>query len=532
MSRRLGTARLLLTALETRLTPSSAASAVAAPYAVGSRAGEAASASVYTADGTLNYSVTPFDGFTGGVRTALADVTGDGTADLIVAEGAGGTPTVAVYDGTGTHALVTSFDAFESTFTGGTYIASADLNNDGRAEVVVGAAEDGGPRVKVYDGASLTATGTPTALIDFLAIEDTGFRGGVRLSLGDIGGDGVPDLLVGAGRGGGPRVAAFDGAALAAGKEVKLFADFFAYEPGLRNGVFPTVGDLNGDGRGDLIFGAGPGGSPRVVSLDGKAACEGRQSTLSDFYAGDQASRSGVEVTTSTAADGTTSIVSTDLATNATQLFGSHGESHGRRGGHGTQGTTTIQGGGYTQADAATVSAAVVGSYAGTGTGLVFKLSDTAVDVTGTSGKVTASVTITSATAVVPTTSSTTTDTSTLPLRALTITGTVTLTTDSGTLTLPVSGTLLLSRSKSSSSTTTATAVTGSLRLSTDRSGADPTALGTGLALTASLSSDGLTVSRLLASDRTASPGYIVQSPESRSASRLVLAKAATTVKA
>ena len=523
MSRR-PVARLRLTALETRLTPSSTTAAVAAPYAVGSRAGEAASASVYAADGAVDFTVTPFAaGFTGGIRTALADVTGDGMADLVVAAGPGGAPTVAVYDGA-SHALVVSFDAYESTFTGGAYVAAADLTQDGRAEVVVGAAEDGGPRVKVYDGASLTAKGAPTTLIDFLAIDDAKFRGGVRLGLGDIGGDGVPDLLVGAGRGGGPRVAAFDGAALAAGQQVKLFADFFAFEPGLRNGVFPTVGDLNNDGRGDLVFGAGPGGGPRVLALDGKQACAGKQAQLADFFAGDQSGRAGVEVTTATAADGTTQIVGTDLAGDRTAVFGADGKSRGDRGRHGSQGSPPVQGGGFTQADAATVSAAVVGSYAGSGTGQVFQQSDTAVDVTGTSGKVTVTVAITAATAEVPPVAPTGVDAGKLPLHSLTVTGTVTVATDSGTLTLPVTGVLMLARGKSSGGS--AAAVSGVLRLSTDRTGADPTALGTGLAVTASVSADGLTVSRLVASDRTTGAGYIVQTPESRTATKISLKKA------
>jgi hypothetical protein len=380
--------------------------------------------------------------------------------------------------------------------------------------------------VKVYDGATLTASGTPGTLIDFLAIEDTGFRGGVRLSLGDIGGDGVPDLLVGAGRGGGPRVAAYDGAALADGQAVRLFADFFAFEGSLRNGVFPSVGDLNGDGRGDMVFGAGPGGGPRVLALDGKAMCEGRSSTLSDFYAGDASSRDGVEVSTSTASDGTTSIVGTDLSGSSTQAFGADGRSQGGRRGRGHHGTPPVQGGGYTADQAETLAAQVVGTYAGDGTGLVFNLSDTAVQLTGTSSDVTVSLEITSAEAILPSDLPDDADLSELPLRGLTITGTVTVTTESGALTLPVTGTLQLTRGRSSS-TSNSSSLSGVLRLSTDRTGDAPTALGTGLSLTASLSSDGLTVSRLLASDRTASPGYIVQSPESRTADRIVLEKAA-----
>src|SRR5439155_1333380 len=128
------------------------------------------------------------------------------------------------------------------------------------------------------------------------------FPGGVRIALGDVNGDGTSDLVVGAGFGGGPRIAVYDGASLAQGKQVKLVNDFFAFEDTLRNGVFPTVGDLNGDGCGDLIFGAGPGGSPRVLALDGKAALAGGEQTLANFFAGPAGSRPGAEVGTRTVA--------------------------------------------------------------------------------------------------------------------------------------------------------------------------------------------------------------------------------------
>src|SRR5262245_8193367 len=82
-------ARLALTELESRRTPSSALAA-AGPYAVGVEDGETGDVVVYDSDGTELYRVSPYGAdFDGGVRVALADVTGDDVPDLVTAPGAG-----------------------------------------------------------------------------------------------------------------------------------------------------------------------------------------------------------------------------------------------------------------------------------------------------------------------------------------------------------------------------------------------------------------------------------------------------------
>lgn len=93
-------------------------------------------------------------GFTGGVYVAAGDVNGDGNADIITGAGPGGGPHVRVFSGQD-GSMLKEFFAYVPTFTGGVSVAAADLNGDGKADVVTGAGPGGGPHVRVLNGATL-----------------------------------------------------------------------------------------------------------------------------------------------------------------------------------------------------------------------------------------------------------------------------------------------------------------------------------------------------------------------------------------
>ena len=124
-------------------------------------AGPGMSPTVQVRDATTNEllaTLTPYDPrFAGGVRVAVGDVTGDGIPDIITGPGPGGGPHIKVIDGD-THLDIFSFFAFDERFTGGVFVAAADVNGDHLADIIVGADAGGGPHVKVFSGADLFRT--------------------------------------------------------------------------------------------------------------------------------------------------------------------------------------------------------------------------------------------------------------------------------------------------------------------------------------------------------------------------------------
>jgi RHS repeat-associated protein len=215
--------------------------------------------------------------FRGGLAVALGDVTGDGIPDLIGGSGPGFTPTVAVYSGVN-GAVLQSIHPFESSFLGGVYVGAGDTNGDGRAEVVVAAGSGGGPVVVVYDPR------TGDEISRFFAYSRD-FRGGVRIAVGDIDGDGVAEIVTAAGPGGGSHIRVFDGFGRS------LNRDFFAYDSSFRGGAAVATGDVDGDGKADIITAPGGGGGPHVKVFSGADG-----SMLESYFASASVNRGGAWV--------------------------------------------------------------------------------------------------------------------------------------------------------------------------------------------------------------------------------------------
>ncbi|HXD86175.1 MAG TPA: invasin domain 3-containing protein, partial [Urbifossiella sp.] len=263
---------------------------------VGVDSGVPSSIEQYTAAGTLANTFTPFPGFTGGLRVAVGDFTGDGSLDYAVGTGPGVTAEVKIIDGT-TGAVLFDVQPFDS-FDGGVFVAAGSLSGNGVDSLVITPDQGGGPRVEVYQFES----GQFARTNNFFALENPFFRGGARAAVGDINADGFADVIVAAGFGGGPVVEVYDGHTLdQQQKQSILIPDFYAFDPSLRNGAYVAMGDIDGDGFGDLVIGAGPGGGPRVLVVSGQmllnqGSIAAEEAPIANFFGGSADNRGGIRV--------------------------------------------------------------------------------------------------------------------------------------------------------------------------------------------------------------------------------------------
>ncbi|MFH1405261.1 MAG: S8 family serine peptidase, partial [Patescibacteria group bacterium] len=229
---------------------------------------------IFSPQGELYKSFLAYDkNFRGGVRLAMGDVDNDGDVEIITVPGKGGPAHVRIFKQDGR--FVRDFFAFDVSQSAGYFVATGDLDNDGIEDIVV-SEDQGQGRVRIF--------ASRNGQTEFQPYQNDNVS--VRIAVGDVDGDGQKELVTVPGPGFEPRGVIYDGST------GDMEASFLAYDEHYQNGVYVSVGDLDGNGQAEIVTGTDNGGGPHTRIFNGSGK------VIGTFFAYDEMFRGGVRLST------------------------------------------------------------------------------------------------------------------------------------------------------------------------------------------------------------------------------------------
>ncbi len=215
---------------------------------VGSGFGGNLSVLLGNGDGTLQAASTYTTAF-GSHSVAAGDFNGDGKPDLVVANGTGANVLLFLGNGDGTFQAAKSVGSY---FAGTNYIAAGDFNNDGTLDFAVSAI--GGVSIQLGNGDGTFHAGTGISTLGCF-----GCMAG-PIALADVNGDGFLDVVLANGAvlvpPGGSSVGTIT---VYLGKGNGSFQSGVNYTIGYTSASV-AIGDINGDGKPDIVAADSGGG--------------------------------------------------------------------------------------------------------------------------------------------------------------------------------------------------------------------------------------------------------------------------------
>ena len=222
-----------------------------------------------TAQG-ITFQTPVFPGYTGGLVLATGDVTGDGVYDTIVAPSANASANILVISGS-TGGIFSSFIVFPG-YQGGINLSVGDINGDGSNEIIAASNGFAPGTVGVFNG-----KGTRN-FFNFYPYGSQ-YLGAVSVTAIDTNGDGKYEIATGTGAGVAPHVKVFN-------DRMQTLASFYAFGVNYTAGINLSAGDLNNDGRQELIVATNGGVQATVKVFNPLNPAQVRQTSVFPGFTG------------------------------------------------------------------------------------------------------------------------------------------------------------------------------------------------------------------------------------------------------
>jgi len=190
---------------------------------------------------------------------ARTDVAVNPYLSVVTAAGPGGGPHVRAFNLEG-QARVNPNKLFPyaDNFRGGVNVATGDIDGDGEDEIITAPKAGGGPQVRVFE-----ADGTVRGIEIWPFHANS--RTGINVATGDTDGDGKDEIALAQEQDGHAWVKVYK-----YNNSKEVLGEWNAFD-NAECGASVAMGDIDYDGKAEVIVGAGPGGGPhiRVYEADG-----------------------------------------------------------------------------------------------------------------------------------------------------------------------------------------------------------------------------------------------------------------------
>ena len=196
----------------------------------------------------------------GKVYPAAGDIDGDGRAEIVAGLGTGGAGWFAIFnDASAGYALVGWRQVVWAAYNAGdgsTRPAVANVNGTGPAEIILGLGPGSDGWIEVFGGSDSSYAHQSWMQVPWTTY--TTANGETFVSAGDIDGDGRGEIVVGLGAGGGGWIHIFNDAAASYASLRWIQTSWAAFNNTASAGaIHPAVGDIDGDGFAEIVMGLG-----------------------------------------------------------------------------------------------------------------------------------------------------------------------------------------------------------------------------------------------------------------------------------